>query len=557
MPTTTETSPKTSRRNTNSPQRNTTEPTPTASTADANTSPASPENAPEAPESIWANTRFELCDPKTLVLANNSRTIGDIAMERPDLCKSVAANGVLVPLIANPGPDGRPAVRDGFSRALAALRAPKTNPTVPVLITESADAEEWTRIQEQFVINHVRAGYTEANKAAVYEQMSMFGFGAEEIADRLGGGTTAEAVRAGLTVRANAAAKKTLEQHPQLTLEQAAAMVEFEDDHEASESLQTTLAGEPEQFDHQVARLRRQRAYAQAREALVAQLTEQGVRIVNRSWGDPQQKDLRDLRRSREDDTPLGDDPNAHADCPGHAAYVTSYGDEPEAIYLCTEWKKQRHVDRYGSSGAAGPKTEAEKAEMRTVRKNNADWRAAEDVRRAFLRKLVTRKTPPKRAQHFLATALLADQGAVEKALRFSHPGVHTLFGDLPAIKDRQSILTKLGRASSNEAVMMQLIAVLAAYEAGTDKDTWRRATADHQRYFAALQAWGYTLSPVEQLVLDATVLGSAHTEAVTGSAASTNSARAKRGKRDRSDATPEAQAADSPAAEPTLPAAA
>lgn len=553
MPTATDTTPKTSRRNTN---RKTTDPAPTGAAADA-TSPVSPHEAPSAPESIWANTRFELCDPKTLVLANNSRTIGDIAKERPDLCKSVAANGVLVPLIANPGPDGRPAVRDGFSRALAALRAPKTNPTVPVLITESADAEDWTRIREQFVINHVREGYSEANKAAVYEQMSMFGFGAEEIADRLGGGTTAEVVRAGLTVRANAAAKNTLEQHPQLTLEQAAAMVEFEDDDEASESLQTTLKGEPEQFDHQVARLRRQRAYAQAREALVAQLTERGVRIVHRSWGDPQQNDLRDLRRSREDDTLLGDDPSAHADCPGHAAYIASYGDAPEAIYLCTEWKKQRHVDRYGSAGAAGPKTETEKAEMRTVRKNNADWRAAEDVRRAFLRKLVTRKTPPKRAQHFLTAALLADQGAVEKALRVSHPGVHTLFGDLPAIKDRQAMLTKLGRASSNDAVMMQLTAVLAAYEASTDKDTWRRATADHQRYFAALQAWGYTLSPVEQLVLDATVLGSAHTEAVTGSAAPPNSARAKRGKRDRSDATPEAQAADSPAAEPTLPAAA
>lgn len=180
---------------------------------------------------------------------------------------------------------------------------------------------------------------------------------------------------------------------------------------------------------------------------------------------------------------------------------------------------------------------------MRTVRKNNADWRAAEDVRRVFLRKLVARKTPPKRAQHFLAAALLADQGAVEKALRFSHPGVHTLFGDLPAIKDRQAMLTKLVRASGNEAVMMQLTAVLAAYEASTDKDTWRRATADHQRYFAALKAWGYTLSPVEQLVLDATVLGSAHTEAVTGGAVPTTPAatRSKSGERRKATATPDA----------------
>lgn len=479
----------------------------------------SEEVASSVPASLWANTRFELCDPKELILDNNSRTIGDIAKERPELCASVATNGVLVPLIANPGPDGRPAVRDGFSRTLAALLAPATNPTVPVLITESADAGDWERIQEQFVINHVRQGYTEANKAAVYEQMSMFGFGAEEIAERLGGGTTPEAVRAGLTVRGNVPARKTLEEHPQLTLEQAAALVEFENDELASESLRTTLTDEPAQFDHQVARLRRQQAFTQARETLIALLTEQGVPIVRRSWGDPQQKELRDLRRSRDDDTLLGDDPSAHTDCPGHAAYITGYGDEPEAIYLCTEWKKHRHIDRHGSSGGAGPKTEAEKAEMRQVRQNNADWRAAEDVRRDFLRKLMARKTPPKRAQQFLTAALLADHGAIEKGLRLGHPALRALFGELPGVGDSRSMLARIGRASASDAVMMQLGAVLAAYEAGTGTDTWRHPTADHQRYLAALRAWGYTLSPVEQLVLDATVPGSAHTEAVAGTA--------------------------------------
>lgn len=477
----------------------------------------SEEVASSAPASLWANTRFELCDPKELILDNNSRTIGDIAKERPDLCASVATNGVLVPLIANPGPDGRPAVRDGFSRTLAALLAPATNPTVPVLITESADAGDWERIQEQFVINHVREGYSEANKAAVYEQMSMFGFGAEEIAERLGGGTTPEAVRAGLTVRGNAPARKTLEEHPQLTLEQAAALVEFDTDELASESLRVTLAEEPAQFDHQVARLRRQRAFDEARETLIASHTEQGVPIVRRSWGDPQQKELRDLYRSRDDDTLLGDDPSAHAACPGHAAYITGYGDEPEAIYLCTEWKKHRHIDRHGSSGGAGPKTEAEKAEMREVRANNADWRAAEDVRRDFLRKLMTRKNPPKRAQQFLTAALLADHGAIEKGLRLGHPGLRILYVDSSAVGDSRSMLAKIGRASASDAAMMQLGAVLAAYEASTGTDTWRHPAADHQRYFAALRAWGYTLSPVEQLVLDATVPGSAHTEAVTG----------------------------------------
>lgn len=512
------------------------DPAETASTRATPVEAAKTPEAREAPVSIWENTRFELWEPTKLVLESNSRIIGDIAKEDPELCRSIAEHGVLVPLIANPGPDGRPAVRDGFSRALAALQAPKTNPKVPVLITDSVDEQAWTRLQEQFVVNHVRRGYTEANKAVVYEQMSMFGFGADEIAERLGGGTTPDAVQAGLAVRANAKATKSLEEHPQLTLEQAAALVEFEDDEQSTTALQTTLEEEPEQIDHQVARLRQDRAHAQAREKLIAELTEQGVTIVQRSWSDAQQKELRDLRRSREDNTVLGDDTQAHADCPGHAAFVVNFrGETPEAVYLCTEWKKHRHVDRYGSSGGAGPKSDAEKAEMRKVRQNNADWRAAEEVRRAFLRKLVARKTPPKRAQQFLAAAMLADQGAVAHSLRFHHIAVHQLFGGIAAIKDREAMLTKIGRASANDAVMMQLVAVLAAYEASTDKDTWRRATADQQRYFAALKAWGYTLSPVEQLVLDAKVFGSSYDEAVTGPVGSTRTATAapaKRGKR-------------------------
>lgn len=511
--------------------------------------------ASQAPVSIWENTRFELWEPRKLVLESNSRIIGDIAKEDPELCRSIAEHGVLVPLIANPGPDGRPAVRDGFSRALAALQAPKTNPKVPVLITDAVDEQAWTRLQEQFVVNHVRRGYTEANKAVVYEQMSMFGFGADEIAERLGGGTTPEAVQAGLAVRANATATKSLEQHPQLTLEQAAALVEFEDDEQATAALHETLAEEPEQIDHQVARLRQARAHAQAREKLIAELTEQGVRIVQRSWSDPQQKELRDLRRSREDNTVLGDDPQTHADCPGHAAFVVNFrGEAPEAFYLCTDWKKQRHVDRYGSTGGAGPKSEAEKAEMRKVRQNNADWRAAEDVRRAFLRKLVARKTPPKRAQQFLTAAMLADNGTVAQSMRCQHIAVQKLFGDIAAIKDRSAMLSKISRASTNDAIMMQLVAALAAYEARTSKDTWRHATADDQRYFAALQAWGYTLSPVEQLVLKAKVIGSAYSEAVTGPVSSQRTASATPAKRDkrgsaRTAGTPTAEATKAPQA--------
>lgn len=486
-------------------------PTATAPTSDPNATQKPAREAtgnatPTPRSSIWATARLELHDPTKLVLEKNSRDIDDLSTEDPEFCQSIAHHGVLVPLIANPLDDGRLHVRDGDRRALAAALSLKAgseiNAVVPVVICDSSDPDEWARIQEQFVVNHNRAGYTEANKARLYEQGSLIGYTAEDLADQFGGGTTADAVRAGLAVRGNAAAKASLQQHPQLSLEQAAALVEFDDDEQASATLQTTLEKDPEQFDHAVARLRRDRNLTQAREALRAQLLEQGVPIVERSYDDAQQKTLRELVRSREDNTNLGEDPQAHANCPGHAAYIPTYG-EPEAVYVCTQWKRQRHVDRYGASGTTGAKSEAEKAEMRRVRQNNSDWRAAEGVRREFLRKLVSRKTPPTRAQHFLTSALLADDGALQKAQQFGHVNVRKLFGEAAAVKDRASMVSKLGRASANEAIMMQLTVVLAAYESSTNHDTWRRTSADHQRYLAALAAWGYTLSPVEQLAVD------------------------------------------------------
>lgn len=476
--------------------------------------------------SIWANARLELADPRELVLENNSRIIENLAKEDPQFCASVAANGVLTPLIANPTDAGRLLVRDGFRRTMAAIMAPETNPVVPVVVTESEDAQDWTRLQEQWVVNEHRAGYSEANKAVIYEQMTMFGFDASEIAERLGAGTTAESVRAGLAVRASGKAAAALEQHPQLSLEQAAALAEFDDDADASEELAETLATEPEQFDHTVARLQRVRADEQARAALAAELNKQGVSIVEYSWDERQQRRLGDLYASRDDRTVLGDNPEAHADCPGHAATITNYtGEGPRAGYVCTQWRAQGHVYRHGTSSGSGPKTEEEKAEARRVRPNNKDWRAAEKVRRKFLATLARRKTPPKRAQQFLAAAVLAGDSAVSKAMQEGHTYLHTLLGtEVPKLTSGRTLVGKLGKANANQATMLQLAAVLAAYEDSTGVHTWRNTTGGDRRYFAALAEWGYTLSPVERIVLDTRVLGVADADAVSGPASSGSS---------------------------------
>ncbi|WP_224404136.1 hypothetical protein [Pseudonocardia sp. ICBG1034] len=55
---------------------------------------------------------------------------------------------------------------------------------------------------------------------------------------------------------------------------------------------------------------------------------------------------------------------------------------------------------------------------------------------------------------------------------------------------------------SAARATMLALALVLAAYEDGTTRDSWRNPTPATRRYFAQLRDWGYALADVEQLVL-------------------------------------------------------
>ena len=53
------------------------------------------------------------------------------------------------------------------------------------------------------------------------------------------------------------------------------------------------------------------------------------------------------------------------------------------------------------------------------------------------------------------------------------------------------------------KALHATLAVVIGGYEEATNKDTWRNPGQDDAAYFTRLASWGYTLSEVEQIVLD------------------------------------------------------
>jgi ParB family transcriptional regulator, chromosome partitioning protein len=93
----------------------------------------------------------------------------------------------------------------------------------------------------------------------------------------------------------------------------------------------------------------------------------------------------------------------AHASCPGHAAAVSEH--DPERVsYYCVDPAAHNHSDRWPATPVAstpptvvnGQMAEAAKAARREVIENTKAWRAAEPVRREWIRTLLARKTAPK-----------------------------------------------------------------------------------------------------------------------------------------------------------------
>ena len=142
---------------------------------------------------------------------------------------------------------------------------------------------------------------------------------------------------------------------------------------------------------------------------------------------------------------------------------------------------------------------------MRRVRAYNELWRAAQPVRRKFIRDLLTRKSPPKRAVQHLLTALA--EGAVSLSRDGNRFACALLGLREPKYGQRNPIASKAKRATADQALIMNVGIMLAAFEVAYDPkhkvNTWRYPTREDKLYFAILKDWGYTLSKVERLVLD------------------------------------------------------
>lgn len=484
-------------------------------------------------------------DPSTLLLQRNVRD----AQVDPDLVRSIKDVGVLQPITAVLTAEGALLVRFGERRTLSAIEAQRPSVKVYITAEDSAEKEaEVLRIVSQRDENTHRKGMSTADDLRVVEQLSLMGLSAAQVAKRAR--IKRNDVDTALSVIGSTIAHKAVDRYEALTLEQAAIVAEFEDDAEVVKAL--VVAATTGQFGHVAQSARDDRAEATDRESVLTALAEAGVTVMDKPAHDDKatHKLTRLATNSKTINKPITVD--EHAGCAGHVAWldtdwvyvdVTGARVQPPtrpadgadeaaweafraegsrqrtesrqvlravAVYGCTGWAKNGHVDRHATTNGSSRVPAAQmsdeqrakaKAERKLVIDNNKAWSASQPVRRDFVATLAKAKTAPKGTARFLASALCLDPSVSGSV------GGNGLAAEWLGKKSSGYGYTDLSPAQSAteaRALVVALVQMLGGYENGLTDSCWRSDGTHNAtgRYLRFLQTCGYVLSDVEKYAI-------------------------------------------------------
>lgn len=436
---------------------------------------------------------LEQVDPNTIVIEDNVRPSAPLTKE---FVQSIREHGVIVPIYGYRSPDGDVVVRAGQRRTLGAREAGV--PTIPVYIVDG-DENTARRIIEQLIENEQRENLTDSDRAAAWQQLTLEGMSATAIAKKTG--TKVARVKQGLAVAESATAVAAISDH-QLDLEQAATLIEFDDDEDATTELIKFAKERPEQFAHAAQRLRDQRERDQKAAGAKEEVAAAGFPILDREphYWENTPADASKLTTS--DGEPVTVEHLTGKE--GVSAFVTVGWNDEVRISYWVDNPKAHDFKRLRADGtAATPMTDEQKAERKELIANNRIWPSAEKVRREWLTTFLARKTLPKDAARFVALGLTQYTFAVSRGLQNANSLAHELLGIDPGAGWRPEKLAATVESTPTKALHISLAVVLGAIEDKTDKGTWRHPDSEDAGYFTQLAAWGYTLSDVEQLVID------------------------------------------------------
>lgn len=483
-------------------------------------------------------------DPADLIIGANIRTATctDSHADAKQFAASIKARGVLEAITCHRDPDDRLVVLRGQRRAIVAASVGTPTGTVPVRVVDTP--AEVDRITDQLGENVHRESMTDTEVCDAVEQLALLGVSAAQITKRVA--IPRAHVDAALTVTKAREARERLQQG--LSLEDALLYAEFEADPDATAMLEhATSEGHP--LAHVAQRLRdntEERTMIRAEinklrgeglpvlepaevpvslwrhrlddlvradtgqpvaESEVADLPTAGV-VVDVNWADEEAKEGGEPADQHEV-SPSGD---AQPGTPGRLQVVSEWiVRDPEAAGLVPSWQWRQQHRTPESEGNADPtnadaeaEREAKRAERRTVIANNKAWDSAETVRRDWLATFCTRKTPPEGAEEVITAAILLADYNLSRAMTGNHQLLRTWLGLEPrtwqAPDQLPDYLSEV--RTPKRQLMLSLAAVLAAWEEGLSRESWRRPDRWNARVLTAITSWGYPASPVESLMI-------------------------------------------------------
>lgn len=337
---------------------------------------------------------------------NIRRDLGDLT----ELTASIKSDGVRTPITVAPltaeTPDGDTVPDAAFfviagHRRLAASREAGAT-TIPAVVRRDLKTDA-DAVIEMLVENLQRTDLTPVEEAAAYEQLRLAGVKAPAIAKRTGRNRKTVDARLSLLKLPEGTREKV--HGRQVTLEEAAAMVEFAGDKAALRKLEA-VAGTRD-WTWTLAQVRTAAQAAVRREKATGDLKAAGVQVVTRAelgtswWRNGLDEVYRDLTP-----TDLGLPEDAldaevdaariarHAACPHHAAEVLDTG-TPRFVCLDPTVHKPAVGQRPDADGPDGDDEqmdlvraarEAERAAVEQERVQlDADARLAAEVRRQFV----------------------------------------------------------------------------------------------------------------------------------------------------------------------------
>ena len=496
------------------------EPTEPAVTTTTSTNPADtqPQGQPD-PARPATPSRLMIAVSDLAAHPGNARCDMNLTEE---FCASVAAEGVRIPLLVTPGPDGSGwRVIEGHRRLAAAVKAGL--PEVPCHIDPARAQDEAGQYVDMLLANSngYRANYTIFEETAAL--FAAHEAGASRTRLRKATGRTPAQIKSGLAVGGltTGTRAKAAELDREITLDELALLAEFDGDTDATDRLLTAIDhGYPP--EHTAQQIRLDRADAAQHAQLLADLQAAGITVTSNlpdgaAWLDGLTHDSQDLT------------PDTHAACPGHGATFSQWN-QLQPLYYCTSPDDHGHASRYARSGTpagtslpghngttgdirTGQPDPAADADRRLVVAGNKAWQAAAEVRHRWLATgLFARRGLPRQAQLFLARQLLAMPSPLASGL--SGATAMTLFTQLTG-HDQVHWLGIADTAPPGRLVIVMLAPVITAYEhaltSGDGRNTWRTdryspcPRADAGTYLTLLASLGYQLSAIEQAVADGT----------------------------------------------------